>query len=51
MVETGENRAEKLLGLHAKKQKLEELEKEYEALLTIHKGLEKNKNQESQIGE
>ena len=48
MVETGENRAEKLLRLHAKKQ---ELEKEYEALVTIHKGLEKNKNQESQIGE
>ena len=30
---------------------LEELEKEYEALVTIHKGLEENKNQESQIGE
>ena len=51
MVKTGENREEKLLGLHAKKQKLEELEKEYEALVAIHKGLEKNKNQESQIGE
>lgn len=51
MVETRENRAEKLSKLHAKKQKLEELEKEYEALVTIHKGLEKNKNQESQIGE
>ena len=48
MVETGENRAEKLLGLHAREQ---ELEKEYEALVTIHKGLEENKNQESQIGE
>lgn len=51
MVETEENRAKKLLGLHARNQELEKLEKEYEALVTIHKGLEENQNQESQIGE
>lgn len=47
MVETGENRAEKLLGLHAREQELEELEIKDKALTAKLEELK----QESQIGE
>lgn len=47
MVETGENRAEKLLGLHARKHELEELEIEDKALTAKLEELK----QESQRGE
>lgn len=47
MVETGENRAKKLLGLHAKKQELEELKIKDEALTAKLEELK----QESQRGE
>ena len=47
MVETGENRAEKLLGLHARKKELEELEIEDKALTAKLEELK----QESQRGE
>ena len=46
MVETGENRAEKLLGLHARKQELEELEIKDKALTAKLEELK----QESQRG-
>ena len=47
MVETRENRAEKLLGLHAREDKLAKLEKEDKALDDILEELK----QESQRGE
>lgn len=47
MVETGESRVEKLLGLRARKDELEKLEKEDKALGVILEGLK----QESQRGE
>ena len=48
MVETGENRTEKLLGLHARNKELEELEIKDKALTAK---LEELKKQESQRGE
>lgn len=52
MVETGENRAEKLSKLHARKDALEKLEKENKAFATVLEELEgKGLKQESQRGE